>query len=156
MSKRVLCTLLFCLTLAPSLYAEEVYRDCINLVTDYAIYRDRFDAEGFSGLFTADASLTVGGQTWVGRDAIRGRIEELNNGSSIRHLMSTIRITPVDADNATGISYATIYSAPAGSTTVEGFTLIGEYHDTFVRTAEGWKISKRELHTAFTYGGESI
>lgn len=77
---------------------------------------------------------------------------ELNNGSSIRHLMSTIRITPIDADNATGISYATIYSAPAGSTTVEGFTLIGEYHDTFVRTAKGWKISKRELHTAFNYG----
>lgn len=150
MLKRALFTLLLFVA-APSLYAEDVYRDCINLVTDYAIYRDRFDAEGFSSLFTEDASLTVGGQTWVGRANIRARIEGLKNGSSIRHLMSTIRITPVDADNATGISYATIYSAPAGSTTVEGFALIGEYHDTFVRTADGWKISKRELHTAYTY-----
>lgn len=152
MPKRAFMTLLLCLAFVPASYAEDVYRDCINLVTDYAIYRDRFDAEGFSSLFTEDASLTVGGQTWVGRANIRERIVGINNGSSIRHLMSTIRITPVDADNATGISYATIYSAPAGSSTVEGFTLIGEYHDTFVRTSEGWKIRKRELHTAFNFG----
>lgn len=63
MLKRTLLALLLSLSFVPTLYAQEVYRDCINLVTDYAIYRDRFDAEGFANLFTADARLTVGGQT---------------------------------------------------------------------------------------------
>ncbi len=151
MTRRIMLTIAMWLAFIPASHAEDVYRDCINLVTDYAIYRDSFNADGFSNLFTENASLTVGGQTWVGRAEIGKRIEGLKNGSSIRHLMSTIRITPVDADNATGISYATIYSAPAGSNTVEGFALIGEYHDVFVRTAEGWRIQQRELHTAFTY-----
>jgi uncharacterized protein (TIGR02246 family) len=128
-----------------SLAADDVYWACSNLVTDYAYHRDQFNAEEFADLFTEDATLTVVGQTWVGRDNIQQRIEELKTGSTIRHEMSTIRIVPVDADNATGVSYATIYSAPAGETSVSGFALMGEYLDEFVRTTDGWKISKRVL-----------
>ena len=149
MIKRYLLLLALALPVVPAAQAQEVYRDCTNLVLDYALYRDRFDAAGFAGLFTEDGSLTVGGQTWVGREQIHGRIVALNTGSSIRHLMSTVRITPVDETHATGVSYATIYSSPAGVNTVTGFTLMGEYHDEFVRTAEGWKIAKRVLHTVY-------
>jgi len=151
MIKRFLLLICLCFTLVPASYAEDVYRDCINLVTDYAYYRDRFDAAGFSNLFTEDATLTVGSNTWLGRSDIRKRIEGLNNNSSILHLMSTIRIVPVDELHATGVSYATIYSAPEGSNTVEGFAIIGEYHDDFVRTEDGWKIQKRVLHSVFSY-----
>jgi hypothetical protein len=128
-----------------SFAADDVYWACSNLVTDYAYHRDQFNAKEFSELFTEDASLTVVNQTWVGRANIEQRIEGLKTGSTIRHEMSTIRIVPVDDSHATGVSYATIYSAPAGETTVAGFALMGEYHDEFVRTAEGWKISKRVL-----------
>lgn len=128
-----------------------MYRDCINLVTDYAYFRDRFDAEGFSNLFTEGATLTVVGQTWSGRGEIRKRIEGMDSSTTIRHLMSTIRIVPVDADHATGVSYATIYSTPGGNNTVEGFAIMGEYHDEFVRTAQGWKIQTRVLHSVFNY-----
>jgi uncharacterized protein (TIGR02246 family) len=151
MPNRFLISLAFLFAFVPAAYAEEVYRDCSNLVTDYAMYRDRFDAEAFSNLFTEDASLTVLSQTWEGRDSIRQRIAELDSSGSIRHLMSSIRITPVNADHASGISYATIYSAPAGARTVEGPALIGEYHDDFVLTTDGWKIEKRVLHSVFGY-----
>jgi uncharacterized protein (TIGR02246 family) len=127
-----------------------VYRACTNLVYGYAYHRDQFNADEFANLFTENASLTVVGQTWVGREDIRQRIEGLKTGSSIRHEMSTIRIVPVDDDHATGVSYATIYSAPAGEYSVSGFVLMGEYHDDFVRTAEGWKISKRVLVQKYT------
>lgn len=137
-------TLLFT-TVSTSFADEEMYRACTNLVYGYAYHRDHFNAEEFADLFTEDASLTVGGQTWVGRADIRQRIEGLKTGSTIRHEMSTIRIVPIDADHATGVSYITIYSAPAGETSVSGFSMMGEYHDEFVRTADGWKISKRIL-----------
>lgn len=154
MKKQLLLALCVFFTAIPASYAADVYRDCTNLVVEYAYHRDRFDGEGFASLFTDGASLTVGGQTWVGRAAIRGRIEGLQTGSSIRHLMSTIRIVPVDDDHATGVSYVTIYSAPPGQNTVEGFTLVGEYHDTFLRTAEGWKIQNRVLQTIYTYADQ--
>lgn len=130
---------------------EDVYRACTNLVYGYAYHRDQFNADEFANLFAEDASLTVLGQTWVGYTDIRQRIEELKTGSTIRHEMSTIRIVPIDEDHATGVSYATIYSAPAGQTSVSNFALKGEYHDEFVRTSEGWRISKRTLVQKYTY-----
>ena len=151
MIRRIPFIALLCFGLIPASYAADVYRDCSNLVTDYAYYRDRFDAVGFSNIFTEDASLTVGHQTWVGRDNIRARIEGLDQSGSIRHLMSTIRIEPIDELHAAGVSYATIYTAAAGANSTEGFAVIGEYHDNFVLTDEGWKISKRELKSVFSY-----
>lgn len=151
MLKRILLLSFLSLGLIPASYASDVYRDCINLVTDYAYHRDRFDAVEFSNLFTTDASLSVGNQTWEGRDNIRARIEGLDQSGTIRHLMSTIRINPIDELHATGVSYATIYTAPAGSSSVEGFAVIGEYHDSFVLTEHGWKISSRVLKPVFSY-----
>lgn len=146
MIKRLMLIAALCFSASTTSFAaEDVYRACSNLVTDYAYHRDQFNAQEFANLFTEDASLTVVNQTWVGRTDIRQRIEELKTGSTIRHEMSTIRIVPVDDDHATGVSYATIYAAPEGETSVSGFVLMGEYHDEFLRTAQGWKISKRVL-----------
>ena len=151
MLKRALLILSLSFALIPAAYAGDVYRDCINLVTDYAYHRDRYDAAEFSNLFTEDASLSVGSQTWEGRSNIRARIEGLDKSGSIRHLMSTIRIEPIDELHASGVSYATIYTSAAGSNSTEGFAIIGEYHDNFVLTDDGWKISKRELKSVFSY-----
>lgn len=151
MIKRFISLLALTFCLIPASYASDVYTDCSNLVTEYAYYRDRFDAVGFSNLFTEDATLSVGGQTWTGRSEIRARIEGLDNSAKIRHLMSTIRIAPVDARHATGVSYATIYTGSAGSNSVEGFAVIGEYHDQFELTDAGWRISSRELRSVFSY-----
>lgn len=152
MMKRLSLALALCIGLIPPSYASsDVYRDCINLVTEYAYYRDRFDAEDFSNLFTQDASLSVGNQTWIGRAQIRARIEGLDSSVKIRHLMSTIRIEPIDELHATGVSYATIYTGSADSNSVEGFAVIGEYHDSFVLTESGWRISNRELKSVFSY-----
>lgn len=151
MLKRLLLIVSLSFGLIPAAYAGDVYRDCINLVTDYAYHRDRFDAAEFSNLFTEDASLSVGNQTWEGRSNIRARIEGLDKSGSIRHLMSTIRIEPIDELHARGVSYATIYTAAAGSNSTEGFAIIGEYHDRFVLTDDGWKISNRELKSVFSY-----
>lgn len=144
----VIITLLF--TGHSAFADEDVYRDCTNLVYGYAYHRDQFNAEEFSNLFTEDAHLTVLSNSWQGRDAIRERIVQLKNGSTIRHEMSTIYIQVIDTHHATGVSYATLYSAPAGVDTVTGPSLIGEYRDEFLLTDEGWKIAKRVLTRKFT------
>lgn len=151
MLKRVLLILSLSFGLIPTASAGDVYRDCFNLVTDYAYHRDRYDATAFSNLFTEDASLKVGNGSWEGRNNIRARIEGLDKSGTIRHLMSTIRIEPIDELHASGVSYATIYTASAGSNSTEGFAIIGEYHDSFTLTDDGWRISKRELKSVFSY-----
>lgn len=64
--------------------------------------------------------------------------------------MSSIRINPIDADHATGVSYAVIYSAPSGSHEITGPALIADYIDRYVRTEDGRKIAHRELKTTFS------
>lgn len=141
----------FLLLVMPTAYGhEDVQRACTDLVLDYAYYRDRPDAEGFAGVFTEDGELTVLGQTFVGRQALIERLKDAHKGPSFRHLMSTIRIFPIDAQRARGVSYATVYSAPAGESEVNGFAAMGEYHDEFVLTAQGWRIAKREFIPVYT------
>lgn len=131
--------------------AASIRQDCIDLVLDYAFYRDRPDAAGVANLFTEDGVIELLGDRFVGKEAIHARIEAGVGGPVFRHLMSTIRIFPQDLDHAQGISYVTVYVAAPGEgpRPVESFAGIGEYHDDFVRTAAGWKIQNRKYVPVF-------
>ncbi len=128
---------------------------CTELVLNYAFHRDRLQARPFAQLFTTDAQLLVLGATFVGRQAIYQRLADTradDQALSTRHMMSTIRIFAEDNNHATGISYVTLYAAPAAKgipAEVDGFLIVGEYHDNFVRTADGWKIRRREFVPIF-------
>ena len=132
-------------TLAPLTWADATEDACRQLIMDYAWYRDHPDASAYAALFTEDAELSILGETFKGRGAIAPRLPA-SSGSTV-HLMSTIRITKVNDDSATGVSYVTVYTAPAGAGphTVSGYAAIGEYHDDFRRTDSGWQIAKRDL-----------
>ncbi len=125
---------------------------CEDLVLDYAYYRDRQDpaeaAAGVAAVFSEDATLTVLGQTFVGKNAIYNRLAQQTNPQLTQHLMSTIRIFPVSATTATGVSYATVYVATkpaADGNPAEGFATVGEYHDKFELTDSGWRIAQRKF-----------
>ncbi len=141
----LLVTALSPLTLSPLTWADATEDACRDLIMDYAWYRDHPDANAYAALFTEDAELSILGETFKGRDAISQRLTA-SSGSTV-HLMSTIRITKVDEDTATGRSYVTVYTAPpgAGPHTVSGYAAIGEYHDDFRKSEAGWFIAKRVL-----------
>ncbi len=140
------------LLMVPGWALADTRKACTDLVLDYAYYRDRPDAAGVANLFTEDARMTVLGQTFEGRQAIHDRIVAGADGPIFRHMMSTIRIFPQDEATATGVSYVTVYNAPRGEgpQPVERFAGVGEYHDKFVRTADGWRIAEREFVLVFT------
>jgi len=134
----------------------ELREQLSELVLDYAFYRDRLEADAVADLFSADAVLIVLGQTYTGRAAIHQRIADsrkLQQGPATRHLMSTQRFFQSAADRAHGISYVTVLGAPGRDLpmNIEGFLAVGEYHDQFVRTAQGWKIARREFIPVFNY-----
>jgi len=91
------------------------------------------------------------GNKTQGREAIEQRVADAKNGPTLRHMMSTIRIVPTDKDRASGVSYVTVYSSPAGTLPLplSEFSALGEYHDEFVRTVDGWKIQSRQFIPVF-------
>ena len=131
--------------------AAAIKSACKDLVLDYAYYRDRPDPEGVAAVFTEDAKLEVLGQTFIGRDKIQARIEAGRGGPVFRHMMSTIRIFPENQNQASGVSYVTVYSAPPGEgpRSISNVAAVGEYHDRFVRTEDGWKIAERKFVFVF-------
>ena len=91
------------------------------------------------------------GQDFVGREAIRARLQGAEQGPVFRHMMSTIRIFVESDARATGVSYVTVYSAPPGALPrpLDNPLGVGEYHDTFVLTPQGWKIQRRDFVPVF-------
>ena len=135
--------------------AEAAIRNaCQQLILDYASLRDQRRGDHFANLFTVDGVLTVNGETFVGRQALAARFAQASNQRS-RHMMSNIRVAVEDAERASAVSYALIFvgeqrsSKDTGPVAVAGFTAMGEYHDEFVLTDEGWRIAVRRFIPAF-------
>jgi|TARA_B110000977_G_C10901671_1_gene425554 hypothetical protein len=128
----------------------EMIASCHELVLDYATYRDQENAEKFAALFTAGGSLSVMDQTFVGHKAIAARLAN-KDGPTLRHMMTNIRITPVDATSATGVSYALIYGGAksTGPSMVANFTAMGEYFDEYSYADEGCRFTQRKFVATF-------
>ncbi len=134
---------------------REIIFECQQLVTDYAYYRDLRDADKFAELFTEDARMLARGQWNEGRQALRDHVNGDDMDTVSLHLMTTIKIIPQDDNSATGISYVAVAHGPRAedeSTAVplDNFVVVGKYHDTFVRTDDGWKISERSFRPTFS------
>ncbi len=131
---------------------QDTIEACTQLVVDYAFYRDRPDAEGVAELFSEDATFTLLGTQFKGREAIKARVAAGVGGPVFRHLISTINIRPAEGGReARGVTYVTVYQGQSETLpqTLTKPMVIGEYHDRFVQTDAGWKISERVFVPVF-------
>ena len=136
--------------------ADAIIIACERLMADYAVFRDRLDADGWADTFTEDAVLVLGSGTYQGRDAILANLASRPT-PAVAHLimLTSVKITPIDETSASGISYAIILNGdrPVGPgdppIQMEGITSVNVYHTEFAFTAEGWRISRMELEPVF-------
>lgn len=125
-----------------------------RLNDDYVRYADRQDFDSFVTLFTGDAVLEIGGVERHGHDAIKGHFADREQMVT-RHFCTNYWYEPVDEDTARGEVYLAVYRCAGPYTEADGPIpydrpdWIGEYHDTYVRTADGWKFSERRLRVRF-------
>ena len=129
---------------------------CMKLQRQYGVFADRGDVEGFTNLFAPDGSVAVPeAPPFVGHDAIRASIEALTAmGVTMRHVLTNNVVDVVDETTATGVSYLVVYNSTAeadesGQRPVAPPATVGEYADTFRRTAEGWRFQSRVLTRVF-------
>jgi SnoaL-like domain len=131
-----------------------IERACEQLSIEYARLVDFRDQDNFVELFADDALLDVG-RRLEGKAAIRASIMQRSEDVRSRHVITNIFIEVLDAHEARGIAYLTLYrhvgpaSARYGAIGSTLPTAIGHYEDRYVRTDAGWRFKSRILHVAF-------
>ncbi len=92
-------------------------------------------------MFTADAELDYGEVgRWRGAAEVTEFMDLAHAGAANTIHRMTNQVIAVDGDNATARTYVdALILGPEGS----GVNAIGFYDDEAVRTADGWRISKR-------------
>jgi uncharacterized protein (TIGR02246 family) len=125
-------------------------QQCRNLIAALVLAQDRGDAEAAAGLFAADGVWVRSGKPHAGRDAIRASFDSRDAGTVMRHIASNQLVTVSSPTEATATSYYLVYvhkggdgQAPKVGRLGEPVAL-GEWHDSFVLTAEGWRFARRE------------
>jgi hypothetical protein len=119
-------------------------REITRLVMQYALLNDESDWAAVAATFTEDGRLVrpSGGDTVFGREAIRTSYESRPPRTS-RHLITSIFVDVLSADEAACRSAMLLYTAPVGEMAASSPALIGGFRDRLVRVAEGWRFSER-------------
>ena len=132
-----------------------IERACARLVTEYCHFVDHGEAAKIADQFTEDGVWASARDVRIGREAIAKSFQRRQDNTAriSRHVCCNLLIDVIDENNAKGVVYLTLFRhdgdpgrriSPAQLPDV-----VGEYRDTFVRTADGWRFKRREIHASF-------
>jgi ketosteroid isomerase-like protein len=128
--------------------------EIIRLSNDFAYFMDHGDFESMIALFTPDAVFDRAGHIHHGHDELRQGMRERPKMTT-RHLLTNFYFRSVGKDSAEAIVTAMAYhgplsgdSGPVVYATDNGRVI--EFHDTYTKTPEGWRISSRIARPIFT------
>ncbi|MDP7066142.1 MAG: nuclear transport factor 2 family protein [Acidimicrobiales bacterium] len=131
-------------------------RACETLISEYCHLVDFGNASAIAQLFILDGRWTGPGVDMVGQSEIEAGFSARQAVSrrQSRHLCTNVVIN-VEGDEATGLCYLLNFRHDSQSGTAEtpapaGLPkYVGEYHDRFVRTDQGWRFASRRFDLAF-------
>jgi uncharacterized protein (TIGR02246 family) len=138
---------------------RQIEQDCRDLVAAVTQLGDHRDAAGAAALFAEDGSWLRGGQPYQGRTRIAESYERAPVTQVTRHMSANCVVRVRDADHADAVTYYVAYHhdpgvpAPSFPLPLDPPFSLGEWHDQFVRTAEGWRIARRETRRLFERRG---
>ncbi|WP_287496466.1 nuclear transport factor 2 family protein [Pandoraea sp. CB10b_02] len=129
---------------------------CYDLVMRFVACNDRRDPQGLAALFAETGVLVrPNGDTLVGPAAIAAAYADRPVDRLTRHLVGNVLIDVTSATSACGSSAVLLWSGSAQDTPgpfgrpAQGRQVMGEFEDMFVRTAQGWRIARREARFTF-------
>jgi hypothetical protein len=137
--------------------AEErshIEQECRDLVNRLVHYSDHLRKKEASELFATDGTWVRSGKAYVGRAAITESFT-ISPTEYVRHLATGTLIDVDDNSHARGVTYYIVYRHDPGTAEPKlpmplGMPFsMGEWHDRFVRTDEGWRFAHREVQRLF-------
>jgi ketosteroid isomerase-like protein len=121
---------------------------CERVTLDYAKYADSAAFDDLAALFAEDGVMELFGASHAGRAAIRESFAAGGGGGTITtvHSNSNFRVDVVSDSEANSTAYVTVFVGDKANpaSLIEPF-LVGIYNDSFRKTADGWKFSKRSF-----------
>lgn len=135
---------------------EQECRDLVSAVTQRG---DRRDAASAAALFADDGIWIRGGKPYRGRAEVMESYQRIPATQFTRHMSANCVVTVEDEDHASAVTYYVAYHHDPG-VAEPTFPLpfdppfsLGEWHDQFVRTPDGWRIAQRETRRLFERRG---
>jgi SnoaL-like domain len=122
------------------------YVQLCRLVTEHAWRTDNGRSDTLHELWAEDGELDLGSTTLRGREAIAewGRqLIEHPPWLTIHHVCGNMRFIADGPDAATGSTILIVFMDPDGTRSSVPFN-VGEDHDRFVRTEDGWRFMSRQ------------
>ena len=131
----------------------QIERACQRLILRSIRAFDERDWQTYARLFTPDGVFIRANQPaepLVGREAIAAALGSRSVRRITRHLCTNIEIEVLDEHRAEGRCYLLLFAgeaqaaaADSGGVPAQPPQRVGEYHDLFSLTAEGWRIARR-------------
>ena len=125
-----------------------------QLITEHLYRIDNGLAGTLYELYAEDGVLDIGTGTLRGHEAIREWGRELAENPPwriIRHVAGDMRFVADGPDVARGIIRLVVFMDPDGTAPSVPWN-VGEDHDRFVRTADGWRIASHRWVGLFDRG----
>ena len=127
-------------------------RACEKLISEYCHLVDFGNASAIAQLFILEGQWSGPGVDMVGQSEIEAGFSarQAVTRRQSRHLCTNVSID-VEGDEARGLCYLLNFRHDSQSGTAEtpapaGLPkYVGEYHDQFVRTDQGWRFASRRL-----------
>lgn len=134
---------------------------CHRLALSFFAHNDAGEYDALAALFTEDGEFarpTDPDNPVRGRQAIHEAFVSRPGGRVTRHVCSNLLVEALSEDRARGSMYVVLYMGEAGDTAKLGVRakpvqLVGEYHDEYRLTDEGWRIARRTGNVTFTVDG---
>lgn len=124
----------------------------VELLADFAAATDARDWATIAGLLTEDC-VAYGAR---GPAAVVARMRaSLDGVGPSQHLLGNHRVR-LDADDARVLTYGRVHHVGAGPMAGAFYECLGEYDDRLVRTADGWRISRRRFGIRIELGDVAV
>ena len=141
--------------LAQRLVSDADHVQLSRLVIEAAWRVDLGRSDTLAELFLPEGELDLGETTLRGRAAIRDwglAVMAANTYPGIRHVAGNMRFVATGPDSAEGTTMLTVFMDHDGDWATSVPWVVGEDHDRFVRTDEGWRFAHRAWVQLFTRG----
>jgi hypothetical protein len=128
----------------------EIEHDCTALCHAFGYYLDKRDYEAVASLFTDDGVWKRYGVDVRGREALLGVLNQRSSKMLTRHLVGNILFTEVGDDICravmSSLSFFNNDATEGPAVLPPDSTVIMDFHDTYRRSAAGWRFYERDLH----------
>jgi len=127
---------------------------CQRLSMAFSILVDRNDAAGVAALFLPDGSFSRPDMVLASAAEIRAMLEGRSGGRVTRHVCANVLVDAKDSVHASGVTYFTLFTGERagsedGPLCMQLPLTVGEYHDLYKKTDDGWRIAERRAVAVF-------